>query len=113
MMPNMDPRALKSMMSRMGIKSTEIKAQRVIIESDLLNIVIENPSITKIDMQGAISFQISGDVSEQQAQISVNISADDIKMVMEKTGITNEQKIKEALEESGGDIAEAILKLTD
>ena len=113
MMPNMDPRALKSMMARMGIKSTDVKADRVVIESELANIIIENPSITKIEAQGSVSFQISGDITEQKNSIDVNVSSDDIDMVMQKTGITDREKVESALKESGGDIAEAIIKLTE
>ncbi|MCL5423531.1 MAG: nascent polypeptide-associated complex protein [Candidatus Marsarchaeota archaeon] len=113
MMPNMDPRALKSMMARMGIKSTDIKADRVIIESGLSNIVIENPNITKIEAQGTISFQISGDISEEKKSIEAQISNEDIEMVMQKTGVKDRERVELALEESGGDIAEAIIKLTE
>jgi nascent polypeptide-associated complex subunit alpha len=56
-------------------------------------------------MQGQKSFQIAGDVRTES-----KASADDIKMVMEKSGCT-EDAAKGALEKSGGDIAEAILSL--
>ena len=64
MMPNIDPRTMKSMMSKMGIKSEEIEASRVVIETPEKSIVIESPQITRIEMQGTTSFQISGSITE-------------------------------------------------
>mgnify|MGYP001612702144 CR=1 FL=1 len=68
--------------------------------------VIQNPSIQKVKMHGQESFQISGDDSESSA----GFTEEDIKLVAEKTGKT-EEKAKIALEETK-DIAEAIIKLS-
>ncbi|MDE1869489.1 MAG: hypothetical protein KGH71_00695 [Candidatus Micrarchaeota archaeon] len=114
MMPNIDPRALKTMMSRMGIKSTEIPAIRVVIEGQDHDIIIEEPQVTSIEAQGAVSFQISGKVSERPKAVEkVEISDDDIKTVKEQTGVGDENVIRKALEETNGDIAEAIMKLKE
>ena len=51
MMPNIDPRTLKNMMSKMGIKSEDVKSHKVIIECEDKDIVIDMPQITKIEMQ--------------------------------------------------------------
>jgi NACalpha-BTF3-like transcription factor len=59
-------------------------------------------------MQGQESFQITGDVSESEEN---DFSDDDIKVVMEKTNCS-EDEAKSALEETG-DLAEAILKLSE
>jgi len=107
MFPNLDPKKMQAVMRQMGISQNEIPASRVIIEKeDNSRIIIENPSVTKINMQGNESFQITGDVSETEA----NNSEEDIKTIMEKTGC-NEKQAKKALEETG-DLAEAILKLS-
>jgi len=106
MFGNIDPKKIAGMMSKMGIKQEELEAKRVIIEQEDKKIVIENPSVMKIEMQGNVSFQISGDVSEE-----AGISEDDIKQVMEKTGKTR-LEAEVALRESKGDLAEAILSLS-
>ena len=112
MMPNVDPRALKRMMESMGMKSTEINADKVVIFCNDKEITISDPSVTRIDMQGNVSFQVSGPVSEtRREEGSVEITDDDVKMVVEKTGAT-EGAAKAALERSGGDIASAILDIT-
>lgn len=111
MIPNIDPKQLKNMMAKMGIKSSEIPAKRVVIESDDKDIVIENPQVIAIEAQGAVSFQISGSVREMEKDQSVEITDDDLNTVMEQAGITDKQAALKALEETNGDIAEAILKL--
>jgi len=111
-MPNMDPRTMRNLMAKMGIKTTELPARRVVIECDDKNIIVEEPQITMIDAQGAISFQIAGRITEAEHQISIEISDDDVKLVMEKSG-KDQETARKALEESKGDIAEAILNLSE
>ncbi len=103
---NMDPKKMQAAMKQMGISQEDISATKVIIEKDDGKIVIENPSVVKMKVQGQESFQISGDVKEE----SEEISEQDIKTVMEKTG-TNEEEARKTLEKTG-DLAEAILELS-
>ena len=103
-----NPKKMQGLMKQMGISQEEIPAERVIIEQeDNSKIIIQNPSVTRIKMQGQESFQITGDATEE-----TNISEEDIKLVMEKANCS-ESEAKEALESSNGDIAEAILKLSE
>tara|TARA_Y100000296_G_C4986278_1_gene163145 strand:- start:166 stop:477 length:312 start_codon:yes stop_codon:yes gene_type:complete len=102
----MDPKKMQAAMKQMGISQEDISATKVIIEKDDGKIVIENPSVVKMKVQGQESFQISGDVKEE----SEEISEQDIKTVMEKTG-TNEEEARKTLEKTG-DLAEAILELS-
>ena len=112
MMPNLDPRQLKRMMDSMGIKSTEIEAESVVIHGKERDIVIDNPQVTAIDAQGARSFQVSGSIREVEAErAKVEISAEDARLVSEQSGVNDEGRARKALEESHGDIAGAILKL--
>lgn len=104
----MNPKKMQEMMKQMGISQDEISAERVIIEKeDGGKIVIDNPSVTKIKVQGQESFQISGEIIEEEAE---PFSEEDIKTVVEKTGCTEEQA-KNALNETN-DLAEAILRLS-
>jgi|SRR3989344_229009 len=107
MFGGMDPKKMQSVMKQMGISQEEISADRVIIEKEGENIIINNPHIVKIKMQGQESFQISGDVSVEE----VGVSEEDIKLVMEKTG-KSENEVREALEKSDGDLTEAIMELS-
>ncbi len=106
----LDPKKMQAMMRQMGIKQEEIESSRVIIEkTDGKKIVIENPSVSKINMSGNETWQISGEAREEEAE---SFSEDDIKLVMEKTGKGKEEVIT-ALEKSEGEVAEAILKLSE
>ena len=110
MMPNIDPRTLKSMMAKMGIKSSELNADKVIISCADRDIVITDPQVTMIEAQGTKSFQIAGTITENEKSVSIEISEDDVKMVMESSG-ASEENARKALEDSNGDIAKAILEL--
>ena len=101
-----NPKMMEKAMKQMGIKSEEILAEEVIIKTPEKEIIIKNPQVTKINMGGQESFQIAGEISERTSE---KFSQDDIKMIMEQTGAT-EQEAEKALEETG-DIAEAIIKL--
>jgi len=105
MLPNMNPKQMQRVMEQMGIKSQEIKANRVVIEKDDGLIVINDPQIVEISMKGQRSFQISGKVEEKQS-----IKEEDVKLVMEKTGASRE-KVELVLKECNGDIAQSIMKL--
>ena len=100
-----DPKKMKGMMKQLGINQEDVSAKRVIIEQEDGKIVIDNPSVQKIKMQGQESWQIAGEASEE----SIGVSAEDIDLVAEKTG-KSKTDAKKALEETH-DIAEAILKL--
>lgn len=104
-MSGMDPRLVKMALKKMGIKQEDIGASRVIIETlDNKKIIIHNPAVQKVDMAGQVSFQISGEVSEEE------FSQEDIKLVVEQTCVS-EEKAKKALEKNQGDIAQAIIEL--
>ncbi|MEM0149438.1 MAG: nascent polypeptide-associated complex protein [Candidatus Micrarchaeaceae archaeon] len=111
MMPNLDPRTMKNLMAKMGIKTAEIEASRVVIELPDKDIIILNPQVTEINAQGVTSFQISGEISESEKEGATVITEEDISMVAEKTGIEDKALVRKALEEAKGNIAEAILLL--
>lgn len=105
----LNPKKMQAMMKQLGMNQEEISASKVTIEkTDGGKILIENPSVTKINMQGQESFQISGEAKEESE--SQEITEEDVKTVVEKTG-TTEEKARKALEETG-DLAETILQLS-
>lgn len=110
MFGGINPSQMKAMMKQMGIKQEEIDALRVVIECSDKNIIIEPVNVQKIVMQGQESFQITGEAREESK--AEGISEEDVKMVAEKT-LKSESEARAALKESGGDIAEAILKLSE
>jgi len=113
MLGGMNPKKMQAMMSKMGIAQEQIDAKRVIIEKDDGDIIIENPSVAKVDMQGNVSFQISGDVQEsagEEAEDPIEKLKQDIQTIVEKTDCSEEEAAIEL--EKTGDFAEAIINLT-
>lgn len=116
MFPNLDPKKMQAVMKQFGIAQEEIDAERVIIEKNNGKIIIDNPSIVKIKMQGQENFQISGDVSEinsveDDENDETNKFDEDVKTIMEKVGCL-EEEAKMALKKANGDLTEAILSLS-
>jgi len=106
MMPGMDPKQMQKLMKQMGIKSDDIDASKVTIElKDGGRLVIFEPSVVQVEMNGEKTFQIGGKIHEEK-----DAGEDDIKMVMESAGCSREEA-QAALRETGGDIAEAIIHL--
>jgi nascent polypeptide-associated complex subunit alpha len=104
----MNPKKMQAMMKQLGINQDDIEGvSRVVIEKEGGNIVIEPAQVTKINMQGNESWQIVGEAREEDA----GISEEDVKLVAEKTG-KSEDEAREILEEVNGDIAEAIVRLS-
>ena len=104
---------MQAMMKQMGINQEEIDANRVVIERDDGNIIIENPNVVKIGMQGQENFQITGDVSEEKGEVEeVDNTNEDIKTLMDKCNCL-EEEAKLALEKANGDLTEAILDLSE
>lgn len=82
MFGKLDPKKMQGMMKQMGISQEEIDASKVVIEkSDGNKLIIENPSVIKMKIQGNEMFQISGDICEESAD---KFSAEDIQTIMEK-----------------------------
>ena len=113
MIPGLNPKKMQAMMKQLGIAQEEIDAERVVIESSDRKIIIENPSVVKVKMQGQTNFQISGDVSEVEKteQSEQNKTEEDIKTIMEKCGCL-EEEARLALEKANGDLTEAMVSLS-
>ncbi len=110
----MNPGQMKKLMQQMGIKNTEVPATRVVIESSEGNLVVENPSVTMIEMGGQKTLQIMGDIHEEKASEKNGKTSkqeseqSDVELVMARAKCSKEEAEK-ALEQSNGDIVEAIM----
>jgi len=108
MFGGMNPKDIEKAMKRMGIQQQEVDATEVLIRTTGKTIRISNPKVAKINMMGQHSFQISGQVEEIEE--TPEITSDDVAAVMQQANCS-EQEAKDALKETSGDIAQAILKL--
>jgi nascent polypeptide-associated complex subunit alpha len=116
----MNPREQKRMMQRMGMNMDSVAdVQQVIIRTADKDIVIDEPEVAILQVQGQKMYQvIGGQVSEQApsqrgatlAAAKPTFTEEDVQLVADQTGKSLE-KAKEALQECGGDLAKAILLL--
>lgn len=108
------PRNAKRMMQRMGMNMGEMPdVQEVIFRTSDKEIVVENPQVAVLDMQGQKIFQVTGEVNERALETQtakVTIPEEDAQLVADQTGKSMEDA-KRALEASDGDLAKAILLL--
>lgn len=112
MIPGLNNRQAQAMMRKMGIKQEEIDATEVVIKTSDKEIIIQNPQVSKVNMMGQETFQVIGQAEERLISSEPEISHDDIETVMQQTG-ASEEKAKEALKGSQGDLAGAILSLKE
>jgi nascent polypeptide-associated complex subunit alpha len=110
MIPGMNPRKVQQMMKQMGIQQVDVPATEVIIKMEGKQIIITNPSVQKVNMMGQQTFQISGEIHEEELSSAPDISKEDVQTVMEQASV-NEETARKAVEEAEGDLAEAIISL--
>jgi|GEM_PF-802354 len=110
MLPNMNPKQMAQIMKQMGIKNEPVDALKVIVEkADGSKIVVEPAQVILVEMQGQKSLQVSGTFTETSGNPE-DAAPSDLDLIMDETGCTKDEAEK-ALDEAGGDLAEAILKL--
>ena len=112
MMPGMNPRQMKQAMKRMGIQQEDVPAEQVIIRLKDKEIVIDSPSVQKVNMMGQSSYQVSGEERLKEIESTPVITDEDVKTVAEQAN-ASEEDARKALMESKGDLAEAIMKLSE
>jgi len=101
---------MQAMMKQMGIQQVEVPATEVIIKTEDKDLIITNPQVSKVNMMGQETYQIVGEVHEQERLTTPDLSEEDIQTVVEQTGCSSEVA-KETLEKNQGDLAETILEL--
>lgn len=107
-MKGMNPKQMQRMMRQLGIKMDELEGvKEVVIRFENKEIVITSPQVTVITAMGEKSYQVIG---REEVRGILNLSEEDIRLVMEQAGVDYETA-KKALEETGGDLAEAIIRL--
>jgi nascent polypeptide-associated complex subunit alpha len=113
--PGMNPKQLKQMqraMKQMGMDMKDIDgATEVIIKFKDKEIVISNPKVNLMDYMGQKTYQITGKPTEVKIETELLIPDDDVELVSAQTGASKEEAL-EALKQTNGDLAEAIMRLS-
>jgi nascent polypeptide-associated complex subunit alpha len=106
---NINPRQMKAMMKKLGMQVEQIEdVQSIVIKTPKGNWVFGPAEVTAMTMQGATTYQISGEPHFEEA--APDIPKEDVTMVAAQANVS-EEKAKEALIATKGDIAEAIMRL--
>ena len=108
-------RDAKRMMEKMGMKLNEIDGvTEVLIRTPTREIIIEGPVVTSVVVQGQRMYQIAGGSTHERNPAAEaapsGVPEDDVKLVAGQTGKTLDEA-RVALKESGGNLAEAIVRL--
>ena len=115
-MPGMNKKQMKQMerqMKKMGMKMEELQGvQEVIIRFEDKELIIDNPSVSLMNVMGQETYQVDGKAREVELEYEIEIPDEDVEMVANSAGVSQD-KAREALEECKGDLAEAIMKLNE
>ncbi len=109
-MGGLNSRDVNKLMKKMGVTVEELDVTEVVIKTSRETITIHNPSVAIVRMQGHKTYQITG--GEETVQEKKPYTREDVKLVAEKADVA-EPEAEEALEKTGGDVAEAILLLQE
>ena len=102
-----NPREMEKLMKQMGMNVENVEAEEVIIKCRDKEIVVKEPVVQKINLQGVVSFQVQGIIEERGI---TSFSDEDVSLVMAQADVS-EEEARKVLEQTKGDIAEAILIL--
>jgi len=88
--------------------------QQVVFKTDAKEIIIEEPEVAVLNLKGQRVFQVTGGKITEKVlaaeEKKLAIPEEDVRLVADQTGKSMEEA-RQALEESGGDLAKAILLL--
>ena len=120
----LSPKQISRMMKKMGIEQTDLEGvKEVIIRFEDKEWLISNATVGIVKQAGSESYQVSGTKTERgltatgvveetiaPVQNEIEIPIEDAALVAGQTGVDIEVA-KEALKQTDGDLAAAILKL--
>jgi nascent polypeptide-associated complex subunit alpha len=105
-----NPKKMKQMMKQMGMEMEEIEGvERVVIYTSSGNYIFDDAQVVATTMQGMTTYQLTGEARFEEA--APEIPDGDVTLVASQTGVA-EEVARQTLIETRGDIAEAILKLS-
>jgi nascent polypeptide-associated complex subunit alpha len=109
---NMNSKQMKQAMKKMGMKQEDFESSQVIIKTPEGDIIIDNPQVSRVDMMGQETWQVVGESRFVELNTTPDISEDDIQTVIEQTNCS-EELARQTIEKYKGDLAEAILEISN
>ena len=121
MMPRkMGSRDASRMMARMGMQLKEMNdITKVIFEGSGRRIIIEDPEVAALIIQGQTMYQVGGGKVKEESlasppfgdsSVQAPSAPEDVILVSGQAGVT-QKEAEEALRQTGGDLAQAIVLL--
>ena len=111
MIPGMNKKQMKQMerqMKKMGMKMDNLDGVlEVIIRFEDKELIIDNPSVSLMNVMGQETYQVEGKSREVEIEYEIEIPDEDVEMVANTAGVSQDEA-RQALEECKGDLAEAI-----
>lgn len=105
-------RQMRRMLDKMGLDMKELpNVQEVIIKTDKKEIIIPKPSVTEMKSQENSIFQVIAESYEERELETPIFSEEDIMLVSQQANVSAEVATN-ALKETKGDLARAILLLS-
>jgi len=107
------PRDAKRLMKRMGLSMGAMPdVEQVIMKTSTKEIIIENPEVAVMDMQGQKIFQVTGEkIVEKTIEKKITIPEEDVQLVAQQAKVSVDEA-RAALAQTKGDLAQAILLLS-
>ena len=97
-------------MKKLGMNVEQIEdVESIVIKTPKGNYIFDSAEVSAMTMQGTTTYQVVGDIRFEP--IAAEILTEDITMVAAQAKVS-EEKAKEALVATKGDIAEAIMRLS-
>lgn len=103
---------MRRMLDKMGLDMTTLdNVEEVIIKTDKKELYLVKPQVIEMKGKDSTIFQVvASDIEEKQRDVP-SFKEEDIILVMQQASVSRE-KAMQALTESKGDMAQAILSLT-
>lgn len=106
-------RQLGRMLEGMDVNAEEVPDVReVVIRTERSELVIERPVVTKMGVGDKTMYSVTGDEAEERELDAPLFSDGDIDLVCQQSGVGRE-RASEVLAETDGDIAQAIMRLSN
>ena len=107
-----DNRQTRRMLERMGVSMDQIPdVEEVIIRTPDKDLVIKNASVSEMKVKGNRVFQIMGEDVEERLREKPKYTREDVLLVAQQANVS-EAKAEQALKDTNGDLAQAILRLS-
>jgi nascent polypeptide-associated complex subunit alpha len=105
-------REMRRMLDKMGLDmKTMDNVEEVIIKTDTKELYLVKPQVIEMKGKDSTIFQVvASDIEEKQREVPA-FKEEDIILVMQQASVSREKAVQ-ALTESKGDMAQAILSLT-